>query len=75
MHVLRGTAERFEDGENEALAAQSNRTWPHMFARFEPSPEAFLSVYASNHIHGVPGDKRAELQSVCALLDVDCIEL
>ena len=74
MHLLRGTAERYENGENEALAEQSSRTWPHMFARFDPTPEALLNTYASNHIHAVPGDWRPELRNVCALLDIDCIE-
>jgi L-fucose isomerase len=75
MHLLLGSAERYADAENQALAEQSTRTWPHMFARFEASPEAFLDSYASNHIHGAPGDRRAELRSVCELLGVDCIEL
>jgi L-fucose isomerase len=75
MHLLTGSAERYEDAENEALAEQTTRAWPHMFARFDPTPEAFLETYASNHIHGVPGDRRAELRGVCALLGVECIEL
>jgi L-fucose isomerase len=75
MHLLHGSAERYEDAENVALAEQSTRTWPHMFARLDATPESFLGSYASNHIHGVPGDRRAELRGVCELLDVDCIEL
>ena len=71
MHVLAGAAERYDDAENEALAEQTTRTWPHMFARLDPTPDEFLDAYASNHIHGVPGDRRAELRSVCALLDID----
>ena len=74
MHLLSGSAERFGDEENEALAEQTTRTWPHMFARLEPTPDAFLGTYASNHIHAIPGDRRAELRGVCALLDIDCIE-
>jgi L-fucose/D-arabinose isomerase len=75
MHVLAGTAERYDDAENEALAEQTTRTWPHMFARLDPTPDEFLDSYASNHIHGVPGDLRGELRSVCAWLDIDLIEL
>ncbi len=74
MHLLGGSAERFGDEEDLALAEQTTRTWPHMFARLDPTPEAFLETYASNHIHAVPGDVRAELRGVCALLDIDCIE-
>jgi L-fucose isomerase len=75
MHLLHGSAERFDEAENKALAEQSTETWPHMFARLDATPEAFLGSYASNHIHAVPDDRRAELRSVCELLDVDCIEL
>jgi L-fucose isomerase len=46
-----------------------------MFARLDPTPDEFLDSYASNHIHGVPGDLRGELRSVCAWLDIDLIEL
>ncbi len=74
MHVLTGSAESFSDDENLALAEQTTRTWPHMFARLDTPPEAFLETYASNHIHAVPGDRRAELRAVCELLDIDCIE-
>jgi L-fucose isomerase len=75
MHMLAGTAERYDDAENEALAEQTTRTWPHMFARLDPTSDEFLGSYASNHIHGVPGDRRPELRSVCSWLDIDLIEL
>ena len=74
MHLLSGSAERFGEQEDLGLAEQTTRTWPHMFARLDPTPEAFLETYASNHIHAVPGDRRAELRGVCELLDMDCIE-
>jgi L-fucose isomerase len=74
MHLLVGSAERYDEEVNRALAEQTTNSWPHMFARFEPTPEAFLETYASNHIHAIPGDRRAELRRVCALLKIDCIE-
>ena len=63
--VIHGSAERFDEEENKALAEQTTRTWPHVFARLGETDEAFMSRYASNHIHGVPGDRRAELDA-CA---------
>lgn len=74
MHLLTGSAERLGDDQELALAEQTTRTWPHFFARLDPAPEAFLDTYASNHIHAIPGDRRAELRGVCRLLGIDCIE-
>jgi L-fucose isomerase len=54
---------------------QSSYTWPHAFARMEATVDAVLGRFGSNHIHGVPGDIRAELTAVCRLLDVDVDDL
>jgi len=45
--------------------------WPHAFARFRVSPEAFLAAYDSNHIHGVYGDYVEELIWVSKILGID----
>ncbi len=71
MHVLRGAFERYTGEEEEDLMRQSTYEWPHAFARFEASAEEFLSRYASNHIHAVPGDHVESLKNVCRLLDID----
>jgi len=71
MHVLRGAFERFDSGGEEELMRQSTYEWPHAFARFEASANEFLSRYASNHIHAIPGDHVETLKNVCRLLDID----
>ena len=48
----------------------STPEWPHAFARLDAPAEVFLSRFGANHIHAVPGDRRAELRAVCELLDV-----
>jgi L-fucose isomerase len=71
MHILRGDFEEFDEATTERLARQSTFEWPHAFARFTASAEEFLTRFSANHIHAVPGDYTAELQSVCKYLDVD----
>jgi L-fucose/D-arabinose isomerase len=68
MHVLRGDVVRFEPEVNEELMRASTYEWPHAFVRFKAGAEEILSRFASNHMHGIPGDHVDELRSVCALL-------
>ena len=70
MAILRGELVRFDDEANERYMQETTREWPHAFARFETTPEAFLSAYASNHIHAVYGDHAEALAAVCRTLDV-----
>jgi L-fucose/D-arabinose isomerase len=71
MQVLRGSLVQFDPETNEAMMRQTTYHWPHAFARFDASVEEILGRYGSNHIHAVPGDRVAELRTVCELLDVD----
>ena len=75
MQVLHGEFVRFDDDVNERLMRASSYEWPHAFARLEASADELLGRYASNHIHAVPGDRRAELRAVCEFLDVDLDQL
>jgi L-fucose isomerase len=54
------------------VAAISQDNWPHAFARFACTPDAFIQAFNCNHIHGVYGDCLAELQGVCDVLGVEC---
>ena len=75
MQVLRGTVERFDDETNERLARASSYEWPHAFTRLEVDTEEFLGRFASNHIHGVPGDHVEALRSACGHLGVEFVPL
>ena len=71
MQVVRGAFERYDDATNESLARQSTFEWPHAFTRLQVSADEFLGRFGANHLHAVPGDYVAELESVCTLLDID----
>jgi L-fucose isomerase len=75
MQLLHGEFVRFDDETDERLMRASSYEWPHAFAKFDASVDEVLGRYASNHIHAVPGDRRAELRAVCQFLDVDLDEL
>ena len=71
MQVIAGGFEELDDITTERLARGSTFEWPHAFARFDASADEILGRYGSNHIHAVPGDRVAELKSVCRFLDID----
>ena len=71
MHVLSGGFEEFDADTTERLSRASTYEWPHAFAHFDATAAEFLSRFGANHIHAVPGDRVAELRSVCRLLDID----
>ena len=43
------------------VAAISQDNWPHAFAKFSCTPDAFIQAFNCNHIHGVYGDCLREL--------------
>jgi L-fucose/D-arabinose isomerase len=71
MHVVRGSFESYDESTNDAMMRQSTPEWPHAFTRLQVDAGEFLGSFGANHIHAVPGDYVAELESVCALLDID----
>jgi L-fucose isomerase len=70
MQLMLGEFESYDDETNEALMRQSTFEWPHAFARLDAPAEDFLSRFGANHIHAVPGDRRAEMRAACELLGV-----
>jgi L-fucose isomerase len=70
LQLMLGEFENYDDATTEALTSMSTPEWPHAFARLDAPAEVFLSRFGANHIHAVPGDRRAELRAVCDLLGV-----
>ena len=70
LQLMLGEFENYDDATTEELMKMSTPEWPHAFARLDAPAEVFLSRFGANHIHAVPGDRRAELRAVCELLDV-----
>ncbi|MBV8933552.1 MAG: L-fucose/L-arabinose isomerase family protein [Kutzneria sp.] len=70
MQLMLGEFETYDEETNEALMRQSTREWPHAFARLDARADTFLSRFGANHIHAVPGDRRAEMRAVAELLGI-----
>lgn len=70
MAIIPGELVRYDEERNERYMRETTWEWPHAFARFDASPETFLSTFAANHIHAVYGDRVDDLVSVCRQLDV-----
>ncbi|WP_435121711.1 L-fucose/L-arabinose isomerase family protein [Amycolatopsis thermoflava] len=74
LQLMLGEFENYDDETNESLMRQSTREWPHAWARLDAPAETFLSQFGANHIHAIPGDRRAELRAAAGLLGVDVHE-
>lgn len=61
----------YTESEARAKAATTTPEWPHAFARLRVTPEAFLSDYPCNHIHGICGDWVDELRNVARVLGIE----
>ena len=70
LQLMLGEFENYDEATTETLMKMSTPEWPHAFARLDAPAEVFLSRFGANHIHAVPGDRRAELRAVCELLDI-----
>jgi L-fucose/D-arabinose isomerase len=70
LQLMLGEFENYDEVTTESLMRMSTPEWPHAFARLDAPAEVFLSRFGANHIHAVPGDRRAELRAVCELLDI-----
>ncbi|NIH84155.1 L-fucose/L-arabinose isomerase family protein [Amycolatopsis granulosa] len=74
LQLMLGEFENYDDETNEALMRQSTPEWPHAWARLDVPAEKFLSEFGANHIHAIPGDRRAELRAAAGLLGVELHE-
>ncbi|MCR4317931.1 MAG: fucose isomerase [Planctomycetes bacterium] len=70
MTALHGEFMDYGEKENERVAAITQDNWPHAFAKFDCSPETFVSNFNANHIHAVYGDVIPELQQFCGAVDM-----
>jgi L-fucose isomerase len=71
LAIVPATFVEFPEAVARAKAATTTPEWPCAFARLEVSPEAFLSSYPCNHIHGVYGDWVSELLNVAHILGIE----
>jgi L-fucose/D-arabinose isomerase len=70
LQLMLGDFENYDEATTAALVNRSTPEWPHAFARLDVSADRFLSEFGANHIHAVPGDRRAEMRAAAGLLGV-----
>ncbi|ADD42797.1 L-fucose/L-arabinose isomerase family protein [Stackebrandtia nassauensis] len=74
MQLMHGEFQEFDDEVNTEMMRRSTPEWPHAWARIHAPAATFLSRFGANHIHAVPGDRRAELRTVCELMGISLDE-
>jgi len=75
MVILPGEAVQLAPEESRRLKAQTDPTWPHVWARLESSFDEFLNVFPCNHVHGAPGDLVRPLTTLCEMTGIKPIIL
>ncbi|MCA9445547.1 MAG: L-fucose/L-arabinose isomerase family protein [Candidatus Omnitrophica bacterium] len=75
MHMFTGSWVDYSFKKNEELGAMTNYTWPHVWAKFDISPETLAANFSSNHIHAVIGNYIPELKASCEALGIEPIVL
>jgi L-fucose isomerase len=75
MHMFTGSFIEYPFAKSEKLGAETNYTWPHVWAKFDIAPETLAQQFSANHIHAVIGNWLPELQAVCEALGIDSFVL
>ena len=75
MVMVRGVVQDLPEEEMRRLAAMTNPTWPHVFAKLNCSFEEFISVFPCNHILGVAGNHLDKLVTYCEIAGIEPIVL
>ncbi|MEM0005831.1 MAG: hypothetical protein QW406_03080, partial [Ignisphaera sp.] len=75
MVIVPGESLELPAEEREALNAQTNPTWPHMYVKLKASFEEFINVFPANHIHGIPGNHVMKLVRFCEIVGIEPIVL
>ncbi len=75
MVIVRGESLDLPRKETQKLAAQTDPTWPHVWAKLDCSFDEFLSVFPCNHVQGVPGDSVRALVTACEIAGIEPIVL
>ncbi|MGH8875844.1 MAG: L-fucose/L-arabinose isomerase family protein [Stackebrandtia sp.] len=70
MQLMRGDFLEFDSDVNTELVQRSTPEWPHAWARLDTPASTFQSRFGANHIHAIPGDRRAEVRGICELLGI-----
>jgi L-fucose isomerase len=75
MVIVPGEAVKLSAKDSKALAAQTDPTWPHVWAKLDCDFQAFLNVFPCNHAQGAPGDLVQPLTMLCEMAGIKPIVL
>jgi L-fucose isomerase len=70
LQLMAGEFVTYDEETTRDLVARSTPEWPHAFAHLDVAAERFFAEFGANHIHAVPGDRRAEMRAVADLAGV-----
>jgi L-fucose isomerase len=75
MVICAGRSVELPREERQRINAMTDPTWPHVHARFDCGYDEFLSVFPSNHILAVAGDRVRSLIWACEIAGIRPIVL
>jgi L-fucose isomerase len=75
MVIVPGEAVKLSAKDSKALRAQTDPTWPHVWAKLDCDFQSFLNVFPCNHAQGAPGDLVQPLTMVCDMAGIKPIVL
>ena len=75
MVIVGGEAVELPPAESAALKAQTDPTWPHVWAKLDCSFDEFTTVFPANHAQGVVGDYVRALTWYCEMNGITPIVL
>jgi L-fucose isomerase len=75
MVICRGESVELSPDERRRINELTNPTWPHVHARLDCSYQEFLSVFPSNHVLAVQGDRIRALTWACEMAGITPIVL
>ena len=75
MAIIPGEAVELPAEQSKSLAAQTDPTWPHVWAKLDCDFQSFLNVFPCNHAQGAPGDLVQALTMLCDMTGIKPVVL
>jgi len=75
MVITAGESVELPAQQSRQLAAQTDPTWPHVWARLDCTFDEFITVFPANHSHGIPGNHVRALTYACEIAGIKPIIL
>jgi L-fucose isomerase len=75
MVIISGAAVDLDPEVSARLKAETDPTWPHVWARLDASFREFITVFPANHVQGVYGDHVQSLTQYCEMIGITPVVL